>query len=78
MFAWIVLKILLASVLFGDEFVDQLNLCDLVIQPSSGLLAFSQNKNILAPPLFQNISIFQNRSQDLSIQTKALPKPEYL
>jgi hypothetical protein len=27
-----------------DEFVDQLNLCDLVIMPSFGLLDFSQNK----------------------------------
>jgi hypothetical protein len=30
MFAWTVVKILLARVLLGDEFVDQLNLCDLV------------------------------------------------
>jgi hypothetical protein len=44
MFAWIVVKISLARVLFRDEFVDQLNLCDLVISPSFGLLAFSQNR----------------------------------
>jgi hypothetical protein len=44
MFAWIVVKISLARVLFGDEFVDQLNLCDLVIQRSFRLLAFSQNR----------------------------------
>jgi hypothetical protein len=77
-FAWIVVKILFARVLFEGEFVDQLNFCDLVIMPSFGLLAFSQNRiswHLLYFKIFFNFPKQEPRSIS---KTKALPKPEYL
>jgi hypothetical protein len=55
------------------EFVDQLNFCDLVIMPSLGLLAFSQNRISWHLLYFKIFLIFQNRSQDLFLKQKVYP-----
>jgi hypothetical protein len=55
------------------DFVDQLKFCDLVIMPSFGLLAFSQNRISCHLLLFKIFLIFQNRSQDLFFKQKLYP-----
>jgi hypothetical protein len=74
MFAWIDVKILLQECCLMDKFVDQLNLCDLVVMPSFGLLAFSQNKvswHLIYFKIFQ----FAITGAKTYFKTKALTKP---
>jgi hypothetical protein len=57
-----------------NKFVDQLNLCVLVIMPSFVPLAFSPTQSILAPPLFQPILISQKQEPIPIFKTRAVPK----